>query len=202
MDENSEPLSMFYLRERIPPQFADATMDTFEIPTPELEAAWRASVAWLDATPGNLAQSHKGPFLTGPIGTGKTHLAWAIAKDCASRGINVGVVSVARHFAWVRGKIGAGERVEPAGRLVRDYCGRPWDLLFLDDIGVEKPTDWLLEQVYMLVDEAYLQNVPLMVTSNLDYDELGDRLGERTVSRIVALTTKIAVAGADWRLRA
>jgi DNA replication protein DnaC len=60
-------------------------------------------------------------------------------------------------------------------------------MLHLDDLGVEKQTEWVLEQLYALINERYERQRSLIVTSNLEDDELEKQLGTRVVSRLVEI---------------
>ncbi len=61
------------------------------------------------------------------------------------------------------------------------------DLLHLDDLGAEKRTDWVLEQLYAIVNERYETGRSIVLTSNLDQTELEEQIGPRTVSRLVEI---------------
>ena len=57
----------------------------------------------------------------------------------------------------------------------------------LDDLGAENQTDWVLEQLYSIVNARYEAERPIVATTNLMPDELSERLGPRTVSRLVEI---------------
>ncbi len=61
------------------------------------------------------------------------------------------------------------------------------DLLHLDDLGAENQTDWVLEQLYSIVNARYEAERAIVATTNLMPDELSERLGARTVSRLVEI---------------
>jgi DNA replication protein DnaC len=67
-------------------------------------------------------------------------------------------------------------------RLVDDLS--QVDLLHLDDLGAERATDWVLEQLYAIVNARYEEQRSLVITTNLQPEELADQLGPRIVSRI------------------
>ena len=76
------------------------------------------------------------------------------------------------------------------------------DLLHLDDLGAEKQTDWVLEQLYSLVNERYEEERSIVVTTNLvDTAELEQQIGRRTVSRLTEMTDQLPLFGADLRER-
>jgi DNA replication protein DnaC len=61
------------------------------------------------------------------------------------------------------------------------------DLLHIDDLGVENRTDWVLEQLYSIVNARYEAERAIVATTNLMPDELSEALGARTVSRLVEI---------------
>lgn len=75
-----------------------------------------------------------------------------------------------------------------------------YEYLVLDDIGVEKPTDWVMETVYVLLNERYEQGKKLVFTSNKNVEELASSLGDRVASRIVEMCDIIKLNGVDRRL--
>jgi DNA replication protein DnaC len=75
------------------------------------------------------------------------------------------------------------------------------DLLHLEDLGTEKRTDWVLEQLYSLINERYEQQRSIMVTTNLGVKDLEDQIGARTVSRIVEMCgDPLPLYGEDRRI--
>jgi len=72
-------------------------------------------------------------------------------------------------------------------------------LLFLDDLGTNKPSEWATETLYNLLDSRVL---PVIATSNYSLEELPERLGhDRIVSRLCGLAYVQTVSGEDWRLK-
>ena len=61
------------------------------------------------------------------------------------------------------------------------------DLLHLDDLGAERSTDWVLEQLYAIVDRRYNDERSIVFTTNLEEPELTEQVGTRTVSRLVEM---------------
>jgi DNA replication protein DnaC len=85
-------------------------------------------------------------------------------------------------------------------RLFRRLCAV--DLLHLDDLGAEKPTDWAREQLYAIVNERWQDERSVMLTTNVtDLDELRARVGARTVSRLLEICDEPSnIMGPDLRL--
>ena len=148
----------------------------------------------------NLAAG-RGLWLTGDVGTGKTTLAMLISKTALETGHSVAIYSLPKLLARVRrtydGAPGEQSYLELFSRLTSV------DLLHMDDLGAEKTSDWVLEQLYALINERYEQHRSLVVTTNLDETELENQIGERTVSRLVEICgDPVCLFGDDRRMRA
>ena len=78
---------------------------------------------------------------------------------------------------------------EPGGDSYLSFFERltSVDLLHIDDLGAEKRSDWVLEQLYALVNERYEAQRSMLVTTNLDQQQLEEQIGSRTVSRLVEI---------------
>ena len=79
-----------------------------------------------------------------------------------------------------------GNPIDPA---VRGDAGhhRGHAILHIDDLGAEKQTEWVLEQLYALINERYERRSPIVVTTNLSQEQLEQQIGERTVSRLIEI---------------
>jgi DNA replication protein DnaC len=133
---------------------------------------------------GNVAEG-RGLWFMGDVGTGKTTLAMLVSKAALDAGLSVAIYSVPHLLAEIRDTYDA----DPGERSYIDFFRRlvSVDLLHLEDLGAEKRTDWVLEQLYSLVNERYEEKRSLIVTTNLDFGELENQIGARTVSRIVEM---------------
>jgi DNA replication protein DnaC len=72
-------------------------------------------------------------------------------------------------------------------------------LIVLDDIGAEKPTVWVEDRLFTLVDLRYRTERATIFTSNCTEEELNNRLGGRLVSRIFEMAEPVQVTGPDHR---
>ena len=141
----------------------------------------------------------RGLWFMGDKGTGKTTLAMLASRYAIDTGHSVAIYSVPRLLAEIRDTYDS-DRGE---RSYMDFYRRlvAVDLLHLDDLGAEKQTDWVLEQLYSLVNERYEQQRPIIVTTNLSFDELEKQIGERTVSRLVEICgDPLPLFGEDQRI--
>lgn len=70
----------------------------------------------------------------------------------------------------------------------------------LDDIGVEKVSEFVEEFMYLLINSQYEKVYPMVITSNLPLSALAERLGDRIVSRIKEMCEILEIEGEDKRL--
>jgi hypothetical protein len=74
------------------------------------------------------------------------------------------------------------------------------DVVIWDDLGAEKPTEWALDRLYLLLDARYETERPLIATSNWTPSGLEARLGPRLVSRLLEMGPVWEVPGSDYRV--
>jgi DNA replication protein DnaC len=137
----------------------------------------------------------RGLWIVGDVGTGKTTLAMLVSKGALDAGRSVAIYSLPRLLNLLR------ESLESPGGLI-DLLDRlaAVDLLHIDDLGAENQTEWVLEQLYSIVNSRYEAERAIITTSNLMPDELSERLGARTVSRLEEICGEpIPLFGEDRR---
>jgi DNA replication protein DnaC len=142
----------------------------------------------------------RGLWLTGGTGTGKTTLAMLVSRAALDGGHSVAIYSLPKLLARIRRTYDS----EPGGDSYLSFFERltSVDLLHLDDLGVEKRSDWVLEQLYAIVNERYEAQRSILVTTNLNEPELEEQIGERTVSRLLEMCGEPRVLfGQDNRSR-
>jgi DNA replication protein DnaC len=139
----------------------------------------------------------RGLWLMGDVGTGKTTLAMIVSKAAIDAGHSVAIYSLPRLLNLIRAAIET-----EAGMIGFLEQLAAVDLLHIDDLGAENTTEWVLEQLYSIVNSRYEDERAMIVTTNLRYDELIEQLGERTVSRLVAICGDgLPLFGEDDRLK-
>jgi DNA replication protein DnaC len=139
----------------------------------------------------------RGFWFYGDVGTGKTSLAMVISRAAVEAGRSVAIYSMPQLLADIRATYEEG-----SGRSYLDLFRRlsQVDLLHVDDVGAEKTTEWVLEQLYAIVNERWQEQRSMLVTTNLtDRDRLREQLGERTVSRLSEMCATIPIMGNDLR---
>ncbi|MBP2638974.1 MAG: phage replication protein [Firmicutes bacterium] len=144
----------------------------------------------------------KGLFFSGAVGTGKTHLAAAIANRIMKEhyipvlfGTAPGLLNKIKHSF----DDGSGDKI--ANML----CNVP--LLIIDDLGKEyarKNADgwsWVHETLYEVINQRYENYLPLIVTTNLTLPELEKRVDKAIVSRLVEMCDGIQCNWEDYRMK-
>jgi DNA replication protein DnaC len=151
---------------------------------------------FLDELDVNLKQG-RGLWIFGDTGTGKTTLAMLISKAALEAGRTVAIYSLPKLLARIRRTYDS----EPGGDSYLSLFEQltSVDLLHIDDLGAEKRSDWVLEQLYALVNERYEAQRSMLISTNLQIEELEDQIGARTVSRLGQICEEIQLRGADHR---
>jgi DNA replication protein DnaC len=143
----------------------------------------------------------RGLWFSGDVGTGKTSLAMLVSKSAIEAGRSVAIYSVPRLLSEIKDTY-ERDSSDSHMQLFRRLCAV--DLLHLDDLGAERPTEWVLEQLYSIVNERWQNQRSIVVTTNLtSLDALRDQLGARTVSRLSETCGEpIPIMGPDLRISA
>lgn len=134
----------------------------------------------------------EGLYIHGPVGAGKTHLACAVARLAIAEGLRVQFVDAPGMLRLVKATYsGEGTEEEAIGRLVRK------DLLVIDDLGKEAPTEWTLQTVFAVVDGRWRDMRPVVVTSQSRRSGLAERLARRGDEETArAVVSRLAECGA------
>lgn len=106
----------------------------------------------------------KGLLLYGPVGTGKTYAACEVANALIEQGSPALVTTFDRITNTLQGMF------EGKQKYIDDL--NQFDLLVLDDLGVERKTEYMQEMVYTIIDNRYRAGLPFIVTTNLSIEEI------------------------------
>ena len=156
---------------------------------PQMHLAQRYVDYWPE-----MREKNVGLLLWGGVGTGKSFMAGCIANALMEQEVAVCMTNFARIMNELNSTF-AG-RNEVVGRL----CSYP--LLVIDDFGMERGTEYALEQIYNIIDSRYRSRKPLIVTTNLTLTELKkpqDTAHARIYDRLLELCTPIACTGPSMR---
>jgi DNA replication protein DnaC len=185
----------------IPPRYRGVSFDRPPVSDMASHAETREAVkkvrAFVDNLDSNLGTG-KGLWLFGDTGTGKTTLAMLVSKAATEMGHSVAIYSLPKLLARIRRTYEDEAGSDSYGAFFERLTSV--DLLHIDDFGAEKRSDWVLEQLYSLVNERYEDERSIMLTTNLAVDKLEDQIGARTVSRLTETCEQVPLFGADRRL--
>ena len=135
-----------------------------------------------------------GYLLWGNVGTGKSYFAGCIANALMEQKIPVCMTN----FATILNDLVTS--AEGRNEYIARLCAYP--LLILDDFGMERGTEYGLEQVYNVVDSRYRSNKPLIVTTNLTLEQLQhpeDTAHARIYDRLLEMCVPVRFTGGNFR---
>ena len=143
----------------------------------------------------SMKEKGKGILYLGNCGTGKTFLAACIANELINQGFSVLMTNFSRLVNIIFGlKEGKQNYIDSLNS---------YDLLIIDDLGVERQSEYVAEIVQNIVDSRYRAGLPLIITTNLtpkDFSaESSDIAKSRLYSRISEMCLPVVVSGADRR---
>lgn len=134
-------------------------------------------------------------LLAGPTGTGKTHQAYAALRMLAEARIRFTpwyAYSSAELYAQLRPATGRDTE-----KTFADILGA--SLLFIDDLGAAKSSEWTEEVTYRIIDGRYNRCLPMIVTTNVPIPQLAERIGDRCASRLAETSVRVVLSGPDRR---
>lgn len=146
----------------------------------------------------------QGLMFVGPFGTGKTHLAAAIANYLLKNKVPVIFGTLGNLLADIKDTFDEDSLITTA--RVRNQL-RNVQLLIIDDLGKEKVTPWMLEEFYNLLNARYEALKPVVITTNLSLEEIEQkyevenyRVGGAITSRLIEMCRIVKMEGEDYRL--
>lgn len=174
---------------------ARMTFETFETDhAGASEIAVSLQIACMEAR-SYAANPHGWLVFTGSYGSGKTHLAAAIANYRLEQAQPVLFVVVPDLLDYLRAAYAPNS---PATYDERFDQVRNVDLLILDDLGTQNATPWAAEKLYQLLNYRYNAELPTVITTNHILDDLDPRLASRL--RDKQMVAIIPLYGTDRRL--
>jgi DNA replication protein DnaC len=142
----------------------------------------------------------KSLYIHGECGVGKTHLAYSILRRFCEKYPHEKKVlynSVTSMLDELR--TDSLENKDVSEDSLLDELSKFDGYLILDDIGVEKVTEFSANAIYKIINTRYESESPTIIISNLSLGELTEKYGDRIVSRIMGLCTVVRMEGDDRR---
>ena len=135
-------------------------------------------------------------LFVGGTGLGKTFLSACIARAVADRGCSVVYESAGHLFSKLeQAKFNPTEEARREAARFYD-C----DLLILDDLGTEMPSQFASAALYILLNDRILENKPMVISTNLTIDELSRRYSPQIASRLQGSFLLLTFVGEDIRV--
>ena len=108
-----------------------------------------------------------GLLIWGDVGTGKSFFAGCIANALLEKGVPV----LMTNFSQILNTL-TGMHFEDRNQFINSL--NRYSLLIIDDLGIERNSDFALEQVFNVIDSRYRSKKPLIITTNLTLSELNN----------------------------
>lgn len=139
------------------------------------------------------SDKRNGILILGGVGSGKTHLAAAIANSFTDRGIPVLFGTFSDHLEHIR------EEYDVGGQRKYLSMMKNTPVLVLDDIGKEKKTEWSQQILFDTINYRYEHLLPVIITTNFDADGLASHVGNAIWSRLYEMCGGVETSGRDYR---
>ncbi|WP_051284309.1 ATP-binding protein [Desulforegula conservatrix] len=162
----------------IPKKYANASISGYEVTTAEQQRAVRYSMRYVEAFEGIKDEGVSMVFFGSP-GTGKTHLACAIALEVIRKGFEAKYITA---FDLLNEISDTFRTSELTSNVVKKYTES--GLLVLDEVGIQYGKDHDSIWLYKVINTRYVNDRPTIVISNLDDQALEKFLGSPTYDRL------------------
>jgi DNA replication protein DnaC len=208
-------------RARIPRRYEHCTLDSYESgfrgADKSLKSARLMMQRFVEGYP--VETDGKGLLLTGDIGVGKTHVAVGLLKDLIiKRGVSGLFYDYRELLKEVQNSYNREVSATELGILRPVFEA---EVLVLDELGAAKPTDWVWDTVAQILNSRYNERRTTIITTNyanaagllgsgsqtqetpakraMRDETLGDRIGERMLSRLQEMCVVVEMHGKDFR---
>jgi DNA replication protein DnaC len=198
------------LRDRVPRRYMDLSWDRYPLTQiaqdPNADSVRQVKRFCTDIHR-NLTDG-RGMWLMGHTGTGKTTLGYMVAAAATRAQHSVLSFNAVALLNRIRGTFDSNSH-ETTDEVIETLANV--DLLHIEDLRVVRPTEWVLEQLYLIVNARYEGQRSIVFTSDIDSDvdgplapeprNLEEHIGKRTFSRLMEICSDpIVIAGRDNRV--
>lgn len=127
-----------------------------------------------------------GLIIYGLPGNGKTFASGCIANDLIDRFIPVACISINSLLGRIKQGFNSSET---EANIINGLNNA--DLLILDDLGTELDNEWTKTVIYNIIDSRYRNGLPLVVTTNISFDDIKNKYHQRTYDRLIEMCTPL-----------
>jgi DNA replication protein DnaC len=200
---------------RLPERYRECSLDTYEIyhgADRSLTEAFMTARKFVEAYP--VDTGGKGLLFTGSIGVGKTHLAVGVLQRLVrERGVKGLFCDYRELLKNIQNSYNAQVQTTELELLKPVFAA---EVLVLDDLGAQKPNEWVWDTVALILNQRYNDKLTTIITTNYpdlpagsgaktDVERaarepsLGDRIGDRMLSRLAEMCIRVKMTGKDFR---
>ena len=203
----------------IPERYRRCTLDTFDSAfrgaDPSLGRALLTARKFVDAYPVDTAG--RGLLFVGSMGIGKTHLAVGVLRRLIrERGVRGLFCDYRELLKSIQNSYNSQVQTTELELLKPVFAA---EVLVLDDLGAQKPNEWVWDTVALILNTRYNDKQTTIITTNYpdlpagagfkvdakgnnparNEDTLGDRIGDRMRSRLAEMCVRVEMSGEDFR---
>lgn len=173
-------------------KYREVTFDKYEV-REENKKVFEMAKKYADRFQ-DMYKKNQGLLLYGPVGTGKSFTAACIGNYLLNNAKPVIMTSFVKILQDIREN-------DREAEYITILNGAP--LLIIDDLGTERETDYALEKVYNIIDSRVRANKPMIITSNLELNDMmecEDIRKKRIYDRILECCYPMYVGGKSFRM--
>ena len=184
---------------RVPPRYRLCSFDSFETTT-ATQPLVKALHKWVSNMPQNMEEG-MGLYISGDVGTGKTHLAVATLKEVIKQHELSGLFLTYDMFCEMVYDSRDGELPEMYGEEnLLKYTRRTYDVVVIDNFNADRVTDYMIKMTADLIQSRYDTQLPTIFTSSERIDKIGGLFTQRIASILRQSTYPLRTAGIDYRI--
>ena len=191
--EKQERLERVLAASNLGERFANASFDNWKR-SAATDNCYEAVKSYAERFDRNTTE---GFCIYGAPGNGKSHLAAALVNRLIRRDFTAVFIEVPDLFAQIKDTYNRGSEASESKILrMLGIC----DLLVLDDAGAERPSEWVQEKFYQIINTRYKNHLPIVITTNTkDMAGLEDIIGFRAYDRVLEMCRPLKNSGESYR---